>query len=375
VHKKVLENSEWINDVWSRIEQKISKTSRSIGGNIPHISQNKKYDSWGNEDITWWTNGFYAGILWLMYRETNDEYYKNTAELIELKLDEALFAYDGLYHDVGFMWSLSSVANFKITGNDKSKSRGMLAASTLASRYNVNGDFIRAWNGDDNQGWAIIDCMMNLPLLYWASEQIIDKRFSSIAIKHADKTMREFVRPDGSVNHIVIFDVDTGIALETPRGQGYQSGSSWSRGQAWAIYGFMLSYISTKKQEYLDTAKRVAHYFIANICDDYIPLCDFRAPNEPVKKDSTAGAIAASGLIEIAKYVDEFEADVYLNAAIKILKALDEKCSSWDDEEEALIKMGMIAYHNDLGQVPIIYGDYFFIEAVLKLKGQDELFW
>jgi len=374
VYNNLLEEKEWLDDLWKRIENKLAKTSRRIGVCIPHISKNGKYDDWGGNDIAWWTNGFWPGILWLMYTETKDEFYRQTAECIEQMLDKALTSYDGLHHDVGFMWSLSSVANYKITGNEHSRQRAMLAASTLASRYNVNGGYIRAWNGD-NAGWGIIDCMMNLPILYWASEQVKDKRFAAIAMRHADKAMKDFIRPDGSVNHIVIFDQDTGEVLETPEGQGYESGSSWSRGQAWAIYGFMLSYIYTKKQEYLDIAKRVSHYFIANICDDYIPLCDFRTPAEPVKKDSTAGAIAACGLIEIAKYVGEFEVELYMGAAFKILKALDEKCGCWEEDEEALLKHGMIAYHNDLGQVPIIYGDYFFIEAILKLRGKYEVFW
>ena len=364
----------WADEVFVRIGNKLAITSRKIGVSFPHLSQNGKYDNIGETDIAWWTNGFWPGILWHMFVETSDEYYRDTAQTLEEKMDQAFLDYDGIGHDVGFMWSLSAVANYKITGSQSSRQRGMLAASMLASRFNIDGGFIRAWNGD-NVGWAIIDCMMNLPILYWASEQVNDNRFASIAMRHADKAIKEFIRPDGSSNHIVIFDPATGEKLDTPGGQGYERGSSWSRGQSWALYGFMLSYKYTKKQEYLDTAKRVAHYFVSNICCDYVPLTDFRAPAEPVKKDATAGAIAACGLIEIAKAVSEYEADLYMNAAVNILKALDEKCGCWNVDDEALLKMGMLDYHGNYGQVPIIYGDYFFLEAIQKIRGKDLMFW
>lgn len=190
--------------------------------------------------------------------------------------------------------------------------------------------------------------------------------------------MEVFVRPDGSVNHIVVMEPETGEVIETLGGQGYCVGSSWSRGQAWAIYGFALSYIHTKNKAYLDTAKRVAHYFLADLAmkDDYVPDCDFRQPKEPVVKDSSAGAIAACGMIEIAKHVDERERDLYLTGALKILKALDERCGIWDDSSEALLKDGAEAYFaTESHGLPLVYGDFYFVEAVLKLKGSDFLIW
>ncbi len=368
------EDAVWLEDILKRIKEKIYATSKSIGDHMPHLSVGGKYDNWGGDNICWWTNGFWAGLLWLLYRETHNEYYKTIAESIEEKLDNAFELFDALHHDVGFMWSLTAVANYKITGNDRSRRRGLLAASLLAARFNVKGGYIRAWNGD-KVGWSIIDSMMNLPILYWASEQTNDKRFENIALLHATKTMNNFVRSDGSCNHIVVFDPDSGEMIDTLGGQGYEQDSSWSRGQAWALYGFMLSYIYTKESKFLNTAKRIAHYFIANIYNDYIPNTDFRSPPEPVKKDSTAGVIAACGLIEIAKATEENERAIYLNAAKGILRAIDEKSSHWGEDEEAMITNGMIAYHSENGQLPIIYGDYFFVEAILKLKGRNELFW
>lgn len=147
-------------------------------------------------------------------------------------MDQVLHSYDELHHDVGFMWLQSSVMNHELTGNERSRQRALLAASVLAARGNIAGGYIRAWNSWDgnNAGWAIIDCMMNTPLLFWASERSKDDCFKHIGVMHADKTMREFVRDDGSVNHIVIFDEKTGEFLDNPRGHGYESGSSWSRG-------------------------------------------------------------------------------------------------------------------------------------------------
>lgn len=287
--------------------------------------------------------------------------------------------YYGLHHDVGFMWRPTSVATYIMTGNQKSRKRAMMAANLLAGRYNPVGEFIRAWNdfdpNNDTRGWAIIDCMMNLPILYWASEENNDPRFKEIAIKHADTTMNTFIRPDGSVNHIVEFDPVEGGVVRSYGGQGYGKGSSWSRGQSWGLYGFIISYIHTGKQEYLDTAKRIAHYFISCVCDDYTPRVDFRAPKEPYYIDTTASAIAACGLIEIAKHVGEYEKDIYINAALNLLKVLDEKYVDWSDETDNLLTMCSASYHDENHHFSIIYGDSYFMEAMFKFRGNDIFMW
>jgi unsaturated chondroitin disaccharide hydrolase len=217
--------------------------------------------------------------------------------------------------------------------------------------------------------------MMNLPQLYFASKELNDDRFKAIAVRHANMAMRDHIRPDGSVNHIVMHDMKEPRVIETLGGQGYGVGSSWSRGQAWALYGFALSYIHTGDEAYLDTAKRVANYFISCVAaTDYLPLIDFRAPDEPVYYDSTAGAIAACGLIEIAKSVPEYEKGVYLDAAIKMLKAMEEKWCDWTEKEDSILQMGSERYGSEM-HMPIIYGDYFFAEAVIKLRGSEFLPW
>lgn len=370
-------HKEWVVETWNKILKKLSVTAIASREKIPYTTINGIHDSkTGDKDIEFWTNGFWPGLMWLMYVETKDERYKITAEAAEEKLDKALQDYMVLHHDVGFMWLISSGVNYRLFGSEKSKNRTLFAASTLASRYNLSGKFIRAWNGENNKGWVIIDCMMNLPLLYWASNEIDDERFAQIAISHANSTMKNHIRADGSVYHILECDTNTGEVIGMPRTQGYEPmNSSWSRGQSWAIYGFVLCYIHTGKKEYLDVAKKVAHYFIsAVICNDYIPKCDFRQPEIPDYIDTTSGAIAACGLIEIAKCVPEFEKNMYIDAAVKILKVLEKEHCDWSEKQQAILLRGTESYKANQ-HIPIIYGDYFFVEAILKLKGSDILFW
>jgi unsaturated chondroitin disaccharide hydrolase len=278
------ENKPFIQELWEKIEKKIMLTTDSIQDTMPYTTKNGKYIDANKIDPAWWTNSFWAGILWHMYRETKMIKFKEYAESIEKKFDALLMDYDGLHHDVGFMWLLTSVLNHEITGNDPSRKRAMLAASILSSRANIAGSFIRAWNGN-NEGRAIIDCMMNIPLLYWASEKSKDSRFSHIATMHADKVIHEFIRPDGSSNHIVDFNTLDGSFLDNPAGQGYTSGSSWSRGQSWAIYGFIQSYQWTKDEKYLDTAKQIGHYILSNLAmTNYRVPCDYRQPGIPILK-------------------------------------------------------------------------------------------
>ncbi|WP_405031089.1 glycoside hydrolase family 88 protein [Paenibacillus hexagrammi] len=352
---------------------------------IPYTAVNGNHDDRAAENpsgadadgICWWTNGFWGGMMWLMHHETGQDKYKEIANISEDYLDRCFEEFYGLHHDVGFMWLPTSVANYKVTKNPVSRKRALHAANLLAGRFNLAGGFIRAWNDldeGDTRGWAIIDCMFNIPLLYWATEETGDPRFKQTAMKHADTAMSAFVRPDGSVHHIVEFDPFHGGVVRTYGGQGYEEGSSWTRGQTWALYGFMMSYIHTGKEEYLQTAKRIAHYFMANIPEDGVIPVDFRQPLEPKREDDTAAAIAACGLIEIAKAVGTYEKDVYLNAALKLLKTLDAR-SDWTQASDSIIQRGTESYHNRRHHLPIIYGDYYFMEAVFKLKGNDLYLW
>ena len=376
----------WVNETLSRIRKKMEWVSEKNRDKIPCTTdENGNYDDrsaasgkWNRDDgLSWWTNGFWGGTMWLLYQDTGEERYAEIARISEKKLEQCFVDYYGLHHDVGFMFMPTAVADYRLTGRAESRKIGMHAASLLAGRFNPVGRFIRAWNdfGSDNRGWAIIDCMFNISLLYWASEESKDPRFKHIAVMHADTIMKYFVRPDGSVNHIVEFNPDTGEYVKSYGGQGYAEGSSWTRGQGWAVYGFMISYIHTGKQEYLDTARKIARYCVENIPENGIIPVDFRQPKEPAWEDCCGACIIAGGLLEAAKYAPDLERESYRNAAIKILRAISETRADFGDQCDAIVQNCSSAYHSDTHHTTMNYADYFFIEAMYKLKGTGRLLW
>lgn len=379
------ENQKWVNDTWDKIEKKLSRTAIKSRYKMPYTTVKGTHDDKKEKDITWWTNGFWGGTMWLMYEATGNEEFKKSAECSEEILDGALLRYKRLHHDVGFMWHLTSGANYRLTGNEVSGARNFYAATSLCARYNITGDFIRAWNkgtwGDNTDGYSIIDCLMNLALLYWASDEVEDDRFKKIAMRHMDMALRDHIRSDGSTNHIVNHKVDKVGVVNVLAGQGYCATSCWSRGLAWAVYGSVISYIHTGKVEYLDAAKRTADYFIEHCKKTgYLPVIDFTAPETPVYYDSTAGVCAACGMLEIAKYVTDKESMRYVEEAIHLLKACDEHFCNYEETEDAIVLMGSERYpHADADMrgvhIPIIYGDFFFVEAMCKLKGREFLIW
>ncbi len=384
------ENRAWAEETFKKIDKKLSAVTLRSRDKLPDgCTPDGIHVNRFPAQKTWWTNGFWGGLNWLMYNYTKNEEYLKTAKRSEELLEFAATEnYGSLHHDVGFMWHLTTGVDARLTGDEKAKNRNLYMAASLASRFvmadNVPGGFIRAWNGkweaSSNYNWSIVDCLMNIPLLYWASEEIGDDRFKRIAMAHADMALRDHLRPDGSVNHIVEHDRTTGESVKTYGGQGIGVGSSWSRGCAWALYGFVLSYLHTKEVRYLDGAKAVSNYFIANCCDDWLPRVDFRAPQEPVLYDSTAGACAACGLIELSKVLPENEGGMYLNAAVNILRAMGEKFADFDPANDHLLDYGTVRYpasYDEEGMkkagvhISIIYGDFFYTEAILKLLGSE----
>lgn len=366
----------WADQVYEKTLKKIQAECARMGNDIPYIPEDGRYSDYGETDIAFWTNGFWGGILWQLYQASGDEALKESAIIQEERLDRALEEYTGLHHDVGFMWLHTAIANYRITGNEKSRVRGLHAANLLSGRYNPNGRFISAWN-ENRPGWIIIDSLMNLPLLYWASEETQDPRFRNIAVSHLETVMKQLVRGDGSVHHIAVLDTGDGALLEHPAGQGYASGSSWSRGQSWAVYGFALSYRYTGDIRCLDFAKAAAHYFLANVSQSgYVARVDFRAPSLPEMWDTTASVCAACGLLEISEHVSEYEKPLYINGALSILHAVERSYCDWDASRDGIVGHGTVAYHRQ-GEihVPIIYGDYFFTEAILRLKGKGIRIW
>jgi unsaturated chondroitin disaccharide hydrolase len=217
---------------------------------------------------------------------------------------------------------------------------------------------------------------MNLSLLYWASEEVGDERFKKLAMRHMNMALRDHIREDGSTNHVVVHDREKPGVIEVRMGQGYSPTSCWSRGLAWAVYGSVISYIHTGKAEYLQAAKKTADYFIDHCKNtDYRPLVDFLAPPEPVYYDSTAGMIAACGLIELSNLVPEYEKRMYFRAAMRLLRNIEKNFCDWNEDTDAVVTMGSERYDTGKYNLPIIYGDFFFTEALYKLRENSLLFW
>lgn len=380
-----MDEKKWAQEVSEQIKQKMRVVAERNRHKIPYTTtKDGVFDDCSDEKIVWWTNGFWGGLMWQMYHATKDEMYREIAVENVEKLDKTFMIASGMSHDSGFRWVPTAVADYRLTGNKESRNRGILAACDMAGRFNPVGRFIRAWNdnGDGSKaGWAIIDCMMNLPLLYWAYEELNDPRFLQVATMHADTAQKYFIREDGSAKHIVEFNTTTGEYMDSFGGQGYAKGSSWTRGQAWALYGFALSYCHTHNESYLNTAKRVANYFITNTPENgFIPV-DFRQPVDCTLEDSTAAAIAACGMLEIARQLEkqgeleQTESRIYRNAAVKLLKALYENRCNMGTDKDNILEKCTAAFHDEEHEFAIIYGDYYFVEAIFKLTGEEFFIW
>lgn len=379
------DDATWVQETVQKLVTKTKAESLRVGDNIPYFPHDGHYIDAARimpDGVSWWTNGFWPGLMWLMFSATQDERYLLAARKTQVRLSQALQVFTKLNHDVGFMYLLSSGADYKLTGDADARRQALHAAALLAGRFNPVGRFIRAWDEAgwlqaDPRGCMIIDSMMNLSLLYWASEETGDPRFSQIAESHADTALRTILRADGSCYHVAEFDPATGEFLRGYGGQGYDDISAWSRGQSWALYGFALSAKHTGRRDFLDAAKRSAHYCIASLsASDWLPLVDFRAPAEPIKYDSGAGAIIAAGLLEIAAQVTELEQPLYRDAALRILRALDARFCDWNIDTDGIVSGGTTMYHSDkLANMPFIYNDYFFAEAVLRLDGKCLELW
>ena len=364
---------EWLEILEQIYEKELSVAARNAH-KIPYTAQDGVFDDWSEKNICWWTNGFWAGLLWQLHGFRQNALFAEVSQEIEKKLDANFLSADGMDHDSGFKWLLTAGANYRLTGSEASKNRLLLAANDLAGRFNPSGNFIRAWNDGtgQNAGWAIIDCMMNLPLLYLAEELTHDPRFGEIAVRHAHTAQKYFVREDGSCLHIAVFDPRTGAFLEERGGQGMAAGSMWTRGQAWALYGFTLSYLHTERGEFLQTACRVAENFCAHIpASGRIPT-DFCQPAECPFEDSSAAAVAACGLLELARASGNA---AYRHTAEKLLNTLAGQRCDLTAERDNILTHCTAAYHDASHNFPLIYGDYFFTEAILKLTDKETFLW
>ena len=359
----------------NRIAGKYRKTAETAAeaGMIPYKSVKGQWIPSPYDGNSWWTGGFWPGLMWQLWRLTRDGFFRQEARRAEKLLTEEFRTFRLLNHDVGFMYLLSCGADAKLTGDEQAETDMLHAASLLMGRFNPAG-FIRAWNEPERTGYAIIDCMMNLALLYRASRDTSDPRFRQVAKIHADTTLCEFLRENGSVSHIIEFDPESGKRVREHPGQGYGPGTQWSRGQAWGLYGFALAYRHLNDARYLEAAKRIAENFTAHIREDGLTDCDFCQPADEERIDNIAGSIAACGLQELAALTGETK---WKQQAERLVDGMLAQCVDWDGEYCGILTHCTASYHDDGAgrHTNIVYGDYFLVEALMRLCGKDPELW
>ncbi|GGA01030.1 glycosyl hydrolase family 88 [Paenibacillus marchantiophytorum] len=356
---------------WSQLQTKVDRMMEQMGDKCPHASVSGVYD---DVILDWWTSGFWPGMMWILYDMTGKESYRQVAWSWDERIEQCFLRENRFHHDVGFQFLSTAVIKYKLTGDADARRRGLQAANLLAGRFNLAGGFLRAQNQADRPGGSIIDTMMNLSILFWASQESGDPRFAHIARAHADTVLRHTLREDGSSHHITVFDANTGDVMDYLGGQGYSPTSSWSRGQAWALYGMANTYKYTGDSKYLDAAKRTANYYLSCLPDDYVAYWDFRVPDVTVEpRDTSAASIGASGLLAIAEQLPSEEGKVYRKAAESIMHSLSQNYSTLDQPEFEGILLeatGNKPVNKDVN-VSLIYGDYYYLEAMAKLMGWD----
>jgi unsaturated chondroitin disaccharide hydrolase len=335
---------------------------------FPHTTSSGK---WNQSRHGRWTAGFWVGLLWLGYLSSGDSDWKSQADKWSRRLE--FRKYDRFTHDMGFLFQPSFIRGYAITGDEYYQDVALCACASHASRYNPIGKFIPAWDVSEDprfSGRTIVDTVMNLPILYWGAKNGGDVKWADIANNVSATIRKHHVRYDGSTFHVVDFDPQRGMALSYTTHQGYAADSCWSRGQAWAIYGFAQLYGLTRDPANLEVAKRLADYFIRYLPDDGIPYWDFDAPNVPYEpKDSAAAAIAASGLLELDRMLGG--ASTYANVAREILYALASSYLNIEmkaqEQQGILLKGAVDVPRGSAIDESIIYGDHYFMEALFKL--------
>lgn len=318
-----------------------------------------------------WTSGFYPGCLWYIYEYTGDEKFLEAAKKFTMNLEKEQF--NGGTHDLGFMMYCSFGNGYRIAEVEGYREVIIQSAKTLATRFNPNVGCTRSWdhNQDKWQYPVIIDNMMNLELLFWVARETEDADLYKLALTHAETTMKNHYRGDHSSWHVLDYDTITGEVLHRHTHQGYAHESAWARGQSWGFYGFTMVYRETGEQKFLDHARGIADFLLnhENLPEDMVPYWDFNAPNIPDEpRDASAAAILCSGLYELSTHLGE-EGEKYKLAADKILQSLSsEKYRAGIGENNNFILMHSVGHLPGGSEVdvPIIYADYYYIEAYMR---------
>lgn len=334
--------------------------------------------NWIYVPIKDWTSGFWPGVLWYEYENTKNPVWKNRADSFTRSLKPLAYQ-SATDHDLGFQIYCSYGNGFRLTGDTSYKTILIAAADTLATLFNPLVGTILSWPAMvSKRDWphnTIIDNMMNLELLFWASKNGGGKKLFDIAVKHAVTTMHNHFRADYSSYHVVVYDTVTGKKIKGITHQGYKDNSMWARGQSWAIYGFTMCYRESKNPEFLEFAQHVADVYLNRLPDDQIPYWDFSAPGIPdAPKDASAAAIAASALLELSTFVaDKSKAEIYRSKAAQMLLILSSDAYQSRNVNNAFLlhSTGNEPQGTEI-DASIIYADYYYLEALLRAKKLKE---
>lgn len=346
------------------------------------------------EENTDWTNGFWTGEIWLAYeyckahgREKDAERLRRAAEIqVDSFLERIEKHIEVDHHDMGFLYTPSCVAAYKLTGSEKAKKAAILAAEQLIKRYHPVGEFIQAWGAmDEPENYRlIIDCLLNLPLLYWASEETGDTKYRDIAEKHIHTAVANVIRDDYSTWHTFFFNMKTGEPDHGATCQGYRDGSAWARGQAWGVYGMACAYRYTRRADYIDKFKKVTEYFLEHLPEDLVPYWDLEfSDGDDQPRDSSAASIAACGMLEMSKYLDAADAEYYKEKAAEIMKSVyDNYAVKSFDESNGLVLHSTYSNHspyNTCNHCGVdecnIWGDYYYLEALTRMSTDWNQYW
>ena len=358
----------WLADKITACIQQIEKNSQRFGTQFPSAcATNGKYRLKGNDD---WTNGFWTGMLWLAYEWTKEKSFLSRAmeniDSFQTRLDDH-FVLD--HHDIGFLYSLSAVAGYKITGDEHCKQEVIQAADVLLARFQEKGEFIQAWGayGDPQEYRLIIDSLLNLPLLFAATQLSGEPRYAEAASKHYQRVRKTVIKNDATTFHTYYFDPETGQPSHGATHQGNSDQSIWARGQSWAILGLPLNESYLHSQPFPENYPQIVEVFLAHLPADLVPYWDFDFNDQhPAEKDSSALAIAACGLLEAEKM------GAYPDAK-KIAKGMlyqlgEQYAASQVPENEGLLLHGVYAHAEGKGiDEPNLWGDYFYLEGLIRL--------
>jgi rhamnogalacturonyl hydrolase YesR len=330
-------------------------------------------DKFETSNSSWWCSGFYSGTLLKIYQQTKDAALLSDANNNLKGLEKE--QYNKGTHDLGFMMYCSFGTANHIEPKPEYKEILVNSAKSLSTRFNPTVGCIRSWNSKAaNDYLVIIDNMMNLELLFYATKATGDSSFYKIAVTHANTTMKNHFRPDFSSYHVINYDEQTGAVKEKKTAQGFANESAWARGQSWGLYGYTVMYRETKDKKYLEEARNIAHFILTNpnLPADKIPYWDYNATNIPnALRDASAASVMASALLELCRYVDKKDGQEYFNVAQTIIKNLSAPAYKADLNTNGGFILKHSVGHFPAGtevDVPLTYADYYFVEAMQRYK-------